>query len=108
MQAISGKESCSGSGKSDFMSKMHGAATAISTHTLAAIGIVVDHFEIVLLMMADKYEAICAYAKMAVAELPNQCSASRKLEIPVVYYNEIVTCAVVFIKSEMHNKTDSK
>jgi hypothetical protein len=81
------------------MRECHEAPAAIATHAaLPAIRIIVHHPEIVTIGMAQQHEAISAYTKAAMAQGCYLLCGQLYFISPVVYQDEVVAGAVVFIE----------
>jgi hypothetical protein len=80
------------------MGKMCDGAASISTKTLTAVAVIINHLEIEARVFLEKYEAIGTNAKSPMAEVRNLGIGKMKFAIAIVSKDKVVAGSLVFIK----------
>jgi hypothetical protein len=78
------------------------AASPISTETLAAVGIEIDHFKVVVRMGADQNQPIGSDPKLPVTEGLHQLDIGQvPVGSPIIEHHKVIAGALVLVKAHV-------
>jgi len=81
----------------------HGTATSIPTHAaLGAIGVEIDHTEIITRLVSDENQTVGSDTEMSVAKSCDQTGIRGELFITIIDHNKIIAGTLVFVKMDSH------
>ena len=105
MKTVSGEEMINIFMNAQLISEFYQATSAITTHAaFAAIGVIIFHFKIMAFFFIKQHQAVGPHTKTSITNVTNmRCGQRTMIFCPVVHYNKIVACALVFFKTNFHN-----